>query len=92
MLHVRTCCHNNNSYWTISVPDVRALTATCAARGYTVAMAPREIRLEAWRRIGQDLDHGKLTALSTLMPFDAIVNAAHDIVAGKVRGRLVIEM
>eukprot|EP01048_Picozoa_sp_COSAG05_P026947 COSAG05_NODE_7617_length_789_cov_1.855072_1_plen_68_part_00 len=44
MLHVRTCCHNNNSYWTISVPDVRALTATCAARGYTVAMAPREIR------------------------------------------------
>ncbi len=60
--------------------------------GIDSVMAPREIRLEAWRRIGQDLDHGKLTALSTLMPFDAIVNAAHDIVAGKVRGRLVIEM
>jgi hypothetical protein len=26
------------------------------------------------------------------MPFDGIVNAAHDIVMGKVRGRLVVEM
>lgn len=60
--------------------------------GVDSVMAPREIRLEAWRRLGADLDHAKLTALSTLMPFEAIVNAANDIVAGKVRGRLVIDM
>ena len=77
--------------------DLPASVAPFILRGVSLlgidsVMAPREIRLEAWRRIGQDLDHGKLTALSTLMPFDAIVNAAHDIVAGKVRGRLVIEM
>ena len=60
--------------------------------GIDSVMAPRDIRLEAWRRIGEDLDAARLTALSTLMPFEAIVNAAHDIVAGKVRGRLVIDM
>lgn len=60
--------------------------------GIDSVMAPRDIRLEAWRRIETDLDHAHLTALSTLMPFDAILNAAHDIMEGKVRGRLVIDM
>ncbi|MCV3239574.1 MDR family oxidoreductase [Mesorhizobium sp. ZC-5] len=60
--------------------------------GIDSVMAPRELRLEAWKRIGTDLDHAKLSALSTTMPFDAIINAAHDIVEGKVRGRLVVEM
>jgi len=60
--------------------------------GIDSVMAPREIRLEAWRRIGQDLDHGKLTELSTQIGFDEIIGAAHDIVDGKVRGRLVVEM
>ena len=52
----------------------------------------RDLRLEAWRRITEDLDHGKLTALSSVIGFDGIVGAAHDIVEGKVRGRLVVEM
>ncbi|MEO3386812.1 MDR family oxidoreductase [Mesorhizobium sp. CAU 1741] len=60
--------------------------------GIDSVMAPREIRLEAWRRITRDLDHDKLTALSTVMPFSGIINAAHDIVEGKVRGRLVVDM
>jgi acrylyl-CoA reductase (NADPH) len=60
--------------------------------GIDSVMAPKALRLEAWRRIGTDLDHAKLAALSTVMPFDAIINAAHDIVEGKVRGRLVVEI
>lgn len=60
--------------------------------GIDSVMAPKEIRLEAWRRIGDSLDASTLEILSTLMPFDSIVNAAHDIVSGKVRGRLVIDM
>ena len=55
-------------------------------------MAPKALRLEAWRRIGTDLDHAKLAALSTTIAFDGIIDAAHDIVEGKVRGRLVVEM
>jgi catechol 2,3-dioxygenase-like lactoylglutathione lyase family enzyme len=31
-------------YWTISVPNVDELTATCEAAGYKVAVSPRDIR------------------------------------------------
>ena len=60
--------------------------------GIDSVMAPRDIRLEAWRRIATDLDRDKLAALSTTIPFDVIVQAAHDIVEGKVRGRVVVDM
>jgi acrylyl-CoA reductase (NADPH) len=60
--------------------------------GVDSVMAPRDIRLEAWRRITEDLDHAKLTALSTVIGFDEIIGGARDIVDGKVRGRLVVEM
>jgi acrylyl-CoA reductase (NADPH) len=60
--------------------------------GIDSVMAPKSIRMEAWRRIASDLDHAKLAALSTTIGFDGIVQAAHDIVEGKVRGRIVVEM
>lgn len=60
--------------------------------GIDSVMAPKEIRLEAWRRITEDLDHAKLTALSTVIPFSGVINAANDIMAGIVRGRVVVEM
>jgi len=60
--------------------------------GVDSVMAPKALRLEAWRRIGTELDHAKLAALSTTIPFSGVVNAAHDIVEGKVRGRIVIDM
>ncbi len=77
--------------------DLPASVAPFILRGVSLlgidsVMAPKALRLEAWRRISTDLDHEKLAALSTVMPFDGIINAAHDIVEGKVRGRLVVEM
>ena len=60
--------------------------------GIDSVMAPRELRLEAWRRIGTDLDHAKLAALSRAIPFEGIIEAGRDIVEGKVRGRLVVEL
>lgn len=60
--------------------------------GIDSVMAPLEIRLEAWRRITQDLDHAKLAALSTVIPFDGIIDAANDIVDGRIRGRVVVDM
>lgn len=77
--------------------DLPASVAPFILRGVSLlgidsVMAPKVLRLEAWKRIGADLDHAKLAALSTTMPFDGIINAAHDIVEGKVRGRLVVEM
>ena len=77
--------------------DLPASVAPFILRGVSLlgidsVMAPKGIRLEAWSRIARDLDHDKLAALSTVMPFEGILNAAHDIVAGKVRGRLVVNM
>ncbi|MGX5846085.1 acrylyl-CoA reductase (NADPH) [Mesorhizobium sp. PL10] len=60
--------------------------------GIDSVMAPKAVRLEAWRRIGTDLDLGKLASLSTTIGFDGIIAAAHDIVDGKIRGRVVVDM
>ena len=60
--------------------------------GIDSVMAPKKIRLEAWRRIASELDHEKLSALSTTIGFDGIIDAAKDIVDGKIRGRVVVEM
>lgn len=60
--------------------------------GIDSVMAPSEVRLEAWRRIEQDLDPSKLAALSKVISFDGIIEAAHDIMDGKVRGRVVVDM
>ncbi len=60
--------------------------------GIDSVMAPREIRRQAWQRIGRDLDLAKLKALSTTIGFDGIVAAATDIVDGKIRGRVVVDM
>jgi acrylyl-CoA reductase (NADPH) len=60
--------------------------------GIDSVMAPKAVRLEAWRRIGTDLDLQKLASLSTTIGFDGIIDAAHDIVDGKIRGRVVVDM
>ncbi|ESY31115.1 MULTISPECIES: MDR family oxidoreductase [unclassified Mesorhizobium] len=60
--------------------------------GIDSVMAPKAVRLEAWRRIGSDLDLKKLAGLSTTIGFDGIITAAHDIVEGKIRGRMVVDM
>ena len=59
--------------------------------GIDSVMAPRERRVEAWRRIVGELDHAKLSALSRTIGFDDIIPAARDIVDGKIRGRVVVE-
>ncbi|MGN6305273.1 MAG: acrylyl-CoA reductase (NADPH) [Mesorhizobium sp.] len=60
--------------------------------GIDSVMAPKELRLEAWRRIAADLDVAKLKALSTTIGFDGILDAARAIVEGKIRGRVVVDM
>jgi acrylyl-CoA reductase (NADPH) len=77
--------------------DLPASVAPFILRGVSLlgidsVNAPKALRLEAWKRIASDLDRAKLDAITTTMPFSALQNAAHDIVAGKVRGRLVVEM
>jgi acrylyl-CoA reductase (NADPH) len=58
--------------------------------GIDSVMAPKEERIAAWTRLARDLDREKLKAMTTTIGFDDIVQAAADIVEGKVRGRLVV--
>lgn len=60
--------------------------------GIDSVMAPRALREEAWSRLASELDHAKLAALSTTIAFDDIPTAARDIVEGRIRGRVVVEM
>jgi acrylyl-CoA reductase (NADPH) len=60
--------------------------------GIDSVMAPRQLRLEAWKRIARDLDMQKLQAITTTISFDDIIPAAQDLLDGKVRGRLVVDM
>ncbi|MBZ9720826.1 MULTISPECIES: MDR family oxidoreductase [unclassified Mesorhizobium] len=77
--------------------DLPASVAPFILRGVSLlgidsVMAPKAVRLEAWRRIGTDLDLQKLASLSSTIGFDGIVDAARDIVEGKIRGRVVVDM
>ncbi|MEX0957262.1 MAG: MDR family oxidoreductase [Rhizobiaceae bacterium] len=77
--------------------DLPASVAPFILRGVSLlgidsVMAPKALRMEAWKRIVNDLDHQKLASLATRIPFDGIIPAASDIVDGKIRGRVVVEM
>jgi len=77
--------------------DLPASVAPFILRGVSLlgvdsVMAPRALREDAWRRLASDLDRDKLAALSTAIGFDDIAATAAAIVAGKVRGRVVVDM
>ena len=60
--------------------------------GINSVMQPKAKRLEAWGRLARDLDPAKLAALSTTIGFDEVIGTAEKILAGKVRGRVVVEI
>ena len=60
--------------------------------GIDSVMAPIELRDQAWQRLSTDLDAGKLANIATKIGFDEIVDTAHAILDGKVRGRVVVDM
>jgi len=60
--------------------------------GVDSVMCPKPRRLEAWQRLARDLDLEKLDHLTTRIKLDDVETAARDILAGKIRGRLVVEL
>ena len=63
-----------------------------ALLGIDSVMAPKALRLAAWARLARDLDPAKLAAMTTSIPLDRAIQAGHDILAGQIRGRVVIEI
>ena len=77
--------------------DLPASVAPFILRGVTLAgidsvMAPKAARLEAWSRLARDLDKAKLAALTVTHPIAAAPALAVEILAGRVRGRVVLEI
>ncbi|MEN3366897.1 MAG: acrylyl-CoA reductase [Burkholderiales bacterium] len=60
--------------------------------GVDSVMAPKEKRLAAWKKLAQDLDAGKLARITQEINLAEVISKAPVIVAGKVRGRLVVNV
>ncbi len=60
--------------------------------GIDSVMRPRENRLEAWARVASDLPMDKLEAMIAPASLKDVPALAKDILAGKVRGRVVVEL
>ncbi len=60
--------------------------------GINSVTTPQPKRREAWARLAQDLDHDKLAAMTQTVPLPAVDTLAEAILAGKVRGRTVVEI
>jgi len=49
-------------------------------------------RRQAWERLARDLEGGKLRMMTKSIRLEDVPHAAEDILAGRVRGRLVVEI
>ena len=77
--------------------DLATSVAPFILRGVTLAgvdsvMAPKAARIEAWSRLARDLDKAKLKAMTVTKPAAEVLTLAPPILAGQVRGRIVLEL
>ena len=77
--------------------DFPATVAPFILRGVTLVgidsvMCPRPARLEAWARLARDLDISKLDAISRGIGLSEAIAAATSLLAGQVRGRVVVDV
>ncbi len=77
--------------------DLPATVMPFILRGVTLAgvdsvYCPRPDRLEAWQRLARDLDPAVLESLTTEIGLDEAVAVATELMAGQVRGRVVVDV
>ena len=77
--------------------DFPSSVAPFILRGVTLAgidsvMAPHALRVEAWARLARDLEPARLDAMTREIKLADAIAAAADILAGKIRGRLVVNV
>lgn len=77
--------------------DFPATVAPFILRGVTLAgidsvMCPRPDRLEAWRRLGIDLDVSKLEMIGTEISLADAIPTAAKLINGEIRGRVIVDV
>jgi acrylyl-CoA reductase (NADPH) len=75
--------------------DFPASVAPFILRGVVLAgvdsvYQPLPVRRDAWTRLASDLDRTKLASITTEIGLNEAIPKAADVLAGKVRGRLVV--
>jgi len=60
--------------------------------GIDSVMCPIELRQVAWSRLASDLDPGKLIEITHEIGLDEVIAAGAKILAGEVRGRIVVKI
>ncbi|SES64295.1 acrylyl-CoA reductase (NADPH) [Pseudomonas graminis] len=76
--------------------DFPASVAPFILRGVTLAgidsvMRPRQDRIDAWARLARDLDVSLLLLISREIGFSEVVETAHLLMDGQIRGRIVVD-
>jgi len=60
--------------------------------GIDSVVCPIEVRKTAWSRLASDLDRTKLTEITHEIGLDQVIDAGAKILAGQVRGRIVVKI
>jgi acrylyl-CoA reductase (NADPH) len=50
------------------------------------------VRIEAWNRLAKEIDFNKLDGMTRTITLSQAIEAASDLIAGKIRGRLVVDV
>lgn len=61
-----------------------------ALLGVDSVMAPLALREQAWARLARDLSAARLESITTEIPLSQTIDAAHRLMSGQVRGRIVV--
>ena len=60
--------------------------------GINSVYRPLTDRVEAWGRLVREIDFGKLDGMTRTIPLSQAIDAARDLIDGKIRGRLVVDV
>ena len=63
-----------------------------ALLGIDSVYCEKPLREQAWGRLARDLDREKLATVTKVIGLDDVIGAAHDIIDGKIRGRVIVAM
>jgi len=75
----------NITVWPLILRNVSLL-------GVSSLVTPKDERIDAWSRLARDIDFAKLREISRIEPLSRIFEVSEELLAGKVHGRVVIEV
>lgn len=77
--------------------DFRTTVAPFILRGVILVginsvYRPLADRIEAWRRLAEEIDFAKLDGMTRTIALADAIGAARDLIGGKIRGRLIVDV